>query len=202
MKKTFWDKYASVYDLFESMNKNVYSTMLQSITKAVPENSYVLECAAGTGSISAAVSEKADRILCTDLSMPMLREARKKAEKNNIENIKFGEQNILNLTLKDESFDAVIAGNVIHLLDDPQKAFNELYRVTKLGGYIIIPTFLTGECSSCFKAAMKMYRLAGFRSKNYTQEEYKRLINSFEVVPIIYKMIKGRVPLGFAVFKK
>lgn len=202
MKKTFWDKYASVYDLFESMNKNVYSTMLQSITKAVPENSYVLECAAGTGLISAAVSEKADRILCTDLSMPMLREARKKAEKNNIKNIKFGEQNILNLTLKDESFDAVIAGNVIHLLDDPQKAFNELYRVTKLGGYIIIPTFLTGECSSFFKAAMKLYRLAGFRSKNYTQEEYKRLINSFEVTPIIYKMIKGRVPLGFAVFKK
>ena len=37
----------------------------------------------------------------------------------------------MNLEYDDESFEKVVAGNVIHLLDEPRKAFEELFRVCK-----------------------------------------------------------------------
>ena len=49
---------------------------------------------------------------------------------------------ILHLDYPDESFDKVIAANVIHLLDEPLKALSELDRVCRKGGSIIIPTYM------------------------------------------------------------
>ncbi len=47
--------------------------------------------------------------------------------------------------LPDESFDVVIAANVIHLLDDPYKALSELDRVCRPGGKLIIPTYVNKD---------------------------------------------------------
>lgn len=35
----------------------------------------------------------------------------------------------------------VVAGNVIHLLDDPHAAIKEMMRVCRKGGKVIIPTY-------------------------------------------------------------
>lgn len=58
----------------------------------------------------------------------------KKARRLGIYNISFAKRDMTALKDPDNRYDAVIAGNVIHLLDDPQKAFSELIRVTKPGG--------------------------------------------------------------------
>lgn len=49
---------------------------------------------------------------------------------------------ITKLDYANESFDKVVAGNVIHLLDDPYTAIDELLRVCKHGGKVIIPTYI------------------------------------------------------------
>lgn len=41
-----------------------------------------------------------------------------------------------------ESFDVVVAANVIHLLDEPYKALAELDRVCRKKGRVIIPTYM------------------------------------------------------------
>lgn len=145
MIKTFWDRFAFAYDIAESLNKKVYQSMLSQTAALIPQQAKVLECAAGTGAISLAVAPKAESVLCTDLSIPMLDKARKKAKKKRLNNIMFAERDILNLSDRDESFDVVIAANVIHLLDNPNDAITQLWRVTKQNGLLIIPTFLTDE---------------------------------------------------------
>ena len=67
-----------------------------------------------------------------------------KAEKNcsDFKNVFFRQGNILSLDFADETFDKVVAGNVIHLLDEPLKALSELNRVCKSGGKLIIPTYM------------------------------------------------------------
>ena len=57
----------------------------------------------------------------------------------------FEHADILHLDYPDESFDKVVAANVIHLLDEPLKALSELDRVCRKGGRIIIPTYMNCE---------------------------------------------------------
>ena len=118
----FWDIVAPVYDLLESVNGRVYRKMLGYSASLVKEGDRVLECAAGTAEISIAVSEKASHILCTDMSEGMLERAKKKCRKKGISNIDFAERNIFELPEEDETYDVVIAANVLHLVENPEKA--------------------------------------------------------------------------------
>ena len=74
-------------------------------------------------------------------------------------NVSYRRADILVLDFEDESFDVVVAANVIHLLDEPYKALGELNRVCKAGGKLIIPTYMnrekTGDASGFSKAVGK-----------------------------------------------
>ena len=56
--------------------------------------------------------------------------------------MRFAQADITKLDYPDGSFDAVVAANVIHLLDEPYRALAELDRVCKPGGRLIIPTYM------------------------------------------------------------
>lgn len=202
-KKTFWDKFAFAYDIAESLNKKVYRDMLSGIVKVIPENAKVLECAAGTGAISIAVAQKAKKVYCTDLSLPMLEQAKRKAFNKGIRNIAFEERNLLSLPDKNESYDIVIAANVVHLLDNPHAALNELWRVTKKGGLLIVPTFLTSNSNGGFAFLVKCYKLLGFNPvQNYSVIQYRKMIKDSGLPLDTFKVLKGKIPVGFAVFSK
>ena len=65
---TFWDFSAPFYDIAEKANGQAYGRMLIKIRELIPQGSSVLEAAAGTGSISLAVADRASHVLCTDIS--------------------------------------------------------------------------------------------------------------------------------------
>jgi len=201
--KTFWDRFAFAYDTFEGLNKQVYRTMLANIVSLVPDNAEVLECAAGTGAITVAVAPKAKSVLCTDLSLPMLDKARQKAKKAGLSNISFAERNILLLSEPNDTFDVVVAANVIHLLDKPYDALAELWRVTKSGGLLILPTFLTHSSKNGFRFLIKVYKLLGFQPvNNFTETQYREMLNGSGLPEPDIKVLQGKVPVGFAVFRK
>ena len=110
--------------------------------------------------LSMAAAKNAKHVTCTDMSKEMLIQSMKKARRLGIYNISFAKRDMTALKDPDNRYDAVIAGNVIHLLDDPQKAFSELIRVTKPGGKIIIPTYLQAEAGA-FRLLIKLYGLMG-----------------------------------------
>ncbi len=137
----FWDNIAAVYDIAEAVNGKVYREMTDLAARLVPRGAKVLDCAAGTGSLSIAAAERANTVVCTDLSENMLFRARKKAKRYGADNIVFEKRNIFELCDEDGTYDCVIAGNVLHLLNNPQGAVKELCRVAKSGGKVIVPTF-------------------------------------------------------------
>lgn len=207
---TFWDKIADIYDIAEILNGKVYREMCKLTKQLTPRNAIVLDCAAGTGELSLAASEKALAVLCTDLSENMLKTARKKVEKRGIENIVFDQRDIYDLKDPDETYDTVIAGNVLHLLSDPQGAVMELYRVLKPGGKLLLPTFTTQG-----KTLIELYKLIGFDPKaSYSPAMYRdMLIDCVERINyenratgktavLNHKLIKGMLPCVYAVIKK
>ena len=198
---SFWDRVAGLYDIAESVNPRAYNAMINGVREVVPEGAKVLDCAAGTGELSIAAAEKAESVLCTDLSLSMLEIARKKCCKQGIENVHFEERNILELSDADDVYDVAIAGNVLHLLDDPQKAVKELARVVKNGGKLILPTFMLTENDKT-PFLVKLYKLVGFDpAKNYNSREYKEMLESCGMGKVKVTLLKGLVPIAFGVVK-
>lgn len=195
---TFWDKIAGLYDFAESLNPKSYRAMLEGIKAVVPEGANVLDCAAGTGELSIAAAEKAGRVLCTDMSLPMLERARKKSAKKGIKNISFGERDIFSLPDEDNTYDVAIAGNVLHLLEEPEKAVRELCRVTKQGGRVIVPTFMAKNSSPL----IKFYTLLGYKAfASYNAESYEKMLKNCDCGRVKVTEINGLISVAFGVIK-
>lgn len=139
---SFWDNFAGFYDIIESFNGMAYKKMVNEVRRLITNGALTLDCAAGTGALSIAAAEHSSKVICTDMSKAMLNQAKKKCKRLGISNVEFSIRDINSLEDADCTYDVCIAGNVLHLLDDPYSAVKELSRVTKNGGILILPTFL------------------------------------------------------------
>ena len=203
MSHTFWDRVAGLYDLAEWTNREVNASARKRVGELIPAGARVLDCAAGTGEFSLAAAKRAGSVLCTDLSLPMLDKARKKASRKGLTNISFAQRDITALPDPDGAFDAVIAGNVLHLLDDPEPAVRELWRVTAPGGRLILPTYLQGKVGAAYGAMIKIYQGVGFHYEHaFTAETYREFLERLGLGPVEVEVVDGHVAEGIAVLEK
>ena len=198
----FWDRVAGVYDVFVNViNGKTHKTLRRIVADYIAPEDKVLECACGTGLLSAVIAGKCRQLTATDFAPKML----KRAEKNcaAYSNVQFRQADILSLDFRDNSFDKVAAGNVIHLLDEPLKALDELNRVCRPGGMLIIPTYMNrnrkGETSGFASAVGKAG--ADFK-RQFTVESYRRFFLDAGYGDVKITLARGRIPCAVAVMGK
>ena len=107
----------------------------------------LLDVPIGTGVLTIpfySLINKAD-INCLDYSEEMLNQAKEKAEKLKINNIKFQKGDVGNLPFKNDTFDIVLSMNGFHAFPDKEKAFSETYRVLKPGGKFCGCFYIKGQ---------------------------------------------------------
>ena len=200
---TFWDRVAGLYDLSQRGNRTVNAAAAAQVAQLIPNRAKVLDCAAGTGLFSLAAAKRAGSVLCTDQSEAMLRQARKKAARKGLSNIGFARRDVTALPDPDGSFDVVIAANVLHLLDTPETAARELWRVTAPGGKLILPTYLQGKVGAAYGTMIKIYQGVGFHYEHaFTPETYREFLERLKLAPVSVEVIPGRVPEGIGVLEK
>ena len=194
----FWDKVSGVYDLFENIyNKSVYQSTGESVAKYIKNTDRVLECACGTGGISIFIAPVCKELLATDYSVGMLKQAKKKLK--NYDNIEYKMVDITDIEAEDNTFDIVVAGNVIHLLPDPQRAMKELTRVCKDGGRLVIPTYINGD-EGTNKLAVKFLEKLGASFKcQFDAESYERFFEDMGYEHVTYEVVRGRMSCDIAV---
>ena len=194
----FWDKVSGVYDLFENIyNKSVYQSTGESVAKYIKNTDRVLECACGTGAISIFIAPVCKELIVSDYSVGMLKQAKKKLK--NYDNIDYRRVDITDIEAEDNSFDVVVAGNVIHLLPDPQRAMNELTRVCKDGGRLIIPTYINGD-EGTNKLAVKFLEKLGASFKcQFDAESYEKFFEDMGYKNVTYEVVRGRMSCDIAV---
>ena len=196
----FWDRISPIYDLFENIyNGKVYKATGRKVAEYINGMDEVLECACGTGAISAYIAQKCRRLIATDFSYGMLKTAAKKCRK--YDNVIFKKADITNIKYKDGQFDKTVAGNVIHLLPEPEKALNELIRVTKQGGLVIIPTYINKTKKSSNVAVKVIGALGADFKRQFDLESYKRFFENMGVGNVEYTVVDGRMPCAVAVIK-
>lgn len=196
----FWSSFAKFYDVAEALNGEVYREMLSQTRILIPRGAKVLDCAAGTGALSIAAAERAGSVFCTDNSEKMLEVARKKCVRRRLDNVLFERKNIFHTECEDDTFDIVIAGNVLHLLANPERAVKELYRVCKPGGKLLLPTFVLKNKNSLSEKLIGIYQKLGFSpNREYSPKSYVEMLKSCNVGEVKARLIKGTIPCCYAV---
>ena len=198
----FWDRVAGVYDVFVNViNGKTHKTLRRIVADYIAPEDKVLECACGTGLLSAVIAGKCRQLTATDFAPKML----KRAEKNcaAYSNVQFRQADILLLDFRDNSFDKVVAGNVIHLLDEPLRALAELKRVCRPGGTLIIPTYMNRDQKGNTSGFASVVGKAGADFKRqFTVESYRQFFLEAGYRDVQVTLAEGRIPCAVAAMTK
>ena len=135
MKKKIWDLYAPVYKRAMKADQHIYDFMYERIPGMI-RNREVLEIATGPGLLAKHVAPAAKHMTATDYSTGMIAEA-KKGECP--ANLTFEVADAMHLPYDNDSFDAVLIANALHIVPDPQQVLHEIDRVLRPGGLLIAP---------------------------------------------------------------
>ncbi len=197
----FWDKVSPLYDVFETVyNGKVFNGTGKIVAAMIEPTDVVLECACGTGAISKFIAPVCKKLLATDYSAGMLKQAARKCRK--YPNVLIRKADITDIKCRDDRFDKVVAGNVIHLLPEPEKAMQELERVVKPGGLIIIPTYINMSKGTGRAAVKVLEKMGADFKKQFDLESYEQFFKDMGYEDVEYMVVEGHMPCAIAVIKK
>jgi ubiquinone/menaquinone biosynthesis C-methylase UbiE len=98
----------------------------------------VADLGCGTGFVSLALANEANMVFSVDNSVNMLKELKTTAVKRDLKNVYPIKSSLDDLALFDESLDGVYINMALHHIKDAEKAVQEMGRVLKSGGTVVI----------------------------------------------------------------
>ncbi|MEL6376647.1 MAG: methyltransferase domain-containing protein [Pseudomonadota bacterium] len=133
----FWSKIAPSYAKRPISNEQAYEQTLDRIIANLPDRAKVLEIGCGTGGTALRLAAHAKEVIATDFSEGMIAEAVKRAPASNVV---FKRAEVFDAFLKGESFDAVIALNMLHLVPEAPKVMARVHDLLRPKGFFISKT--------------------------------------------------------------
>lgn len=163
---TAYDRWAPAYDLvFGAVFRRGRS---EAIVAAERIGGRILEVGVGTG-ISLPAYRRTSRLTGVDISDAMLDKARNRVRKLRLDNVEdISVMDAEDLRYPDGSFDVVVAQYVVTAVPNPERALDELARVVRPGGEIIITTRIGADAGfrgTVEKALMPITSRLGFRTE-------------------------------------
>jgi len=143
----------------------------------VMKNDIVLDIACGTGILTSAFAKYANSVVGIDITQSMLNEAIKKQKKENIIHIKFDLGGVESLPYEDNSFDIVFTRYSFHHFLDTKNIFDEMIRVCKVNGRIIVVDATPEDKSSSYYNYVEKLRDPS-HTKALTFDEFNDLFSN------------------------
>jgi demethylmenaquinone methyltransferase/2-methoxy-6-polyprenyl-1,4-benzoquinol methylase len=155
--------FASIAPRYDTANEvlslGVHQSWRRAAVKAAalkPGDS-VLDCATGTGDLALALAEAvgpSGEVVGTDFCAPMLKPAPAKAARRGLR-VQFSVADALSLPFREGQFDAATIAFGIRNVDVPLRCLQELARVVKPGGRVVVLEF--GQPQGPFGALFRVY---------------------------------------------
>jgi len=135
--KKFWDNASKNYDNTEERFEYIHSKSRENSKKYLNDSDIVLDFGCGTGTTSCELSSHVKQIHAIDISPKMIEIAKEKAIFNKVENVNFEHGEIFDEKYEDESFDKILAFNMLHTIPDPKATLDKIHALLKPEGLFI-----------------------------------------------------------------
>ena len=176
-----FEEYALEYDEWFEAHKWVYQSEVEAVRKFIPETGEGIEIGVGTGRFSVPFGIKVG----VESARAMAEIARKRG-------ISVYESKAENLPFQDNSFDFALMVTTLCFLENPLKALQEIRRILKPAGKVIIGMLdedsTVGKFYEEKRKECKFYRDARFYPVNQVIDWLKKVgLNKFETVQTVFK---------------
>lgn len=173
MTKKMWDLYAPIYERAMRSDRRIYQFMYDRIPETI-RNKDVLEIATGPGLLAKHVASASKTIIATDYSEGMIAQAKKGVYPTKL---RFEVADATALPYEDDSFDAVIISNALHIIPEPERALREIDRVLRPDGVLIAPNFVEHKGTTVSRIWSGILRVAGVRFEHqWSAQKYLQFL--------------------------
>ena len=166
---------------------NIYKNVLDCAK--IKPNEKVLDAGCGNGELKTYFKEF--ELYGFDFHKDAIDKAKKKGYKKLIK------AEITKLPYKDKEFDKTISIQVFQYLENPKKAFKELFRITKKEIILSVPNFTWLKVSSYFSKKFKIRYDYCVKYENYTDEKFLRKLGKVKI-----HYVSNKFPLIRNIFGK
>jgi ubiquinone/menaquinone biosynthesis C-methylase UbiE len=163
--EAFFAKLAPQWDRLRSLHAPEHAVEA-AIIEAIEEKPFrsVLDLGTGTGQILRLVAPRAQRAVGVDASHAMLSVARANMQAAGLANVDLRQGDVYALSLPRGSFDLVVLHQVLHYLDDPQRAVTEAARMVAPAGRLLVVDFAAHQVE-------QLRESSGHRRLGFTHEQ-------------------------------
>jgi len=183
----FWDKRSKRYD--KDIKKHyslIYEKTIDSTKSLLTNSDVVLDFACATGKISLDIAPHVKQVLGIDLSEKMIALANKKVQERQINNASFSQIDAFDQRLESNSFSAILAFHIFHLVDDAPKVLTRLNDLLAPGGLLISQTPCLSEKGWFFRSMISLAQKLGLAPpiRSFRIPELESLVSSsnFEII--------------------
>jgi SAM-dependent methyltransferase len=141
------DEFAHQADSFARSPTMMLAETLGMLVDLVPEDRGAAwaEIACGPGLVARAMASRVGSVVGVDLTPAMVEKARADAAEAEAENVSFEVGDATALPLPDDSLDGAITRFSLHHIPGPVRVLEEMRRVVKPGGYVVVSDFVTDD---------------------------------------------------------
>jgi tRNA (cmo5U34)-methyltransferase len=180
------ERFDNDVERFSNLDTGQLSTIdakisLELITEAskriIPNAENLLDIGCGAGNYSLMMLSKIPDLNCTlvDLSKPMLDKAFERVTQQTNKNVEILQCDIREIELRQNHFDIILAGAVLHHLRDDkdwETTFEKLFKLLKPGGCLMISDLITQDTELLNDYTWERYGdyLEGLGGKEYRQK--------------------------------
>lgn len=138
--ENFWDNASENYDKTEERFEYIHKKSRENTKRFLKDSDTVLDYGCGTGTASCQFSSLVKDIHAIDISSKMIAISKEKAALGKIENVNFEQSDIFDKKYSSESYDVILAFNMLHTVPNPQNAMQRIYELLKPEGLFISVT--------------------------------------------------------------
>ncbi len=158
----FWDRAAKGYARKPVDNPEAYEKKLSQTQARFRPDMTVLEIGCGTGSTALLHARHVADYLACDISPAMIDIARRKAAQADAPNLRFEVCSAEEAGKgREGNFDAVLALNLLHLLDDPLREITRIYGLLRPGGLFVSSTACVADMKGLLVKVLPLMTFVG-----------------------------------------